>query len=101
MYGRRRNLKVLLHLGLGGRASVDSSVVIDEGQVLALFGGIGFLHLHPYNEAHGLAIVSDLDNSSREQASRDFNEIFLRVEAPSPATPNNRVDDRASPAGLR
>jgi len=51
MYGRRRNLKVLLHLGLGGRASVDSSVVIDEGQVLALFGGIGFLHLHPYNEA--------------------------------------------------
>jgi hypothetical protein len=30
---------------------VDSSVVIDEGQVLALFGGIGFLHRHPYNGA--------------------------------------------------
>jgi len=47
----RAELADLLHLGLGGRASVDSSVVIDEGQVLALFGGIGFLHLHPYNEA--------------------------------------------------
>ena len=37
MYGWRRNSKVPLHLGLRGRASVDFAVIMDEGQVLALF----------------------------------------------------------------
>ena len=44
MYGRRRDSKVLLHFGLRGRASVDFAVIMDEGQVLALFIRICFLH---------------------------------------------------------
>ncbi len=39
---------------------MDSSVVIDEGQVLALFGGKGFLHLHPYNEAFKQGSANEL-----------------------------------------
>jgi len=50
MHGWRRDSKVLLHFGLRGRASVDFGVVIDEGQVLALFIRIRFLHRYHSSE---------------------------------------------------
>ncbi len=36
---RRRYLEVPLHVGLGGRASMDPGVGVNEGQILALLGG--------------------------------------------------------------
>ena len=43
VYGRRRDVEVLLHFGLRGRAPVDFAVVVNERQVLALLIGIGSL----------------------------------------------------------
>lgn len=44
VYGRRGDLKVLLHFGLRRWGAVDFSVVINERQVLALLVGVGSLH---------------------------------------------------------
>jgi hypothetical protein len=44
VHGRRRDSKVLLHLGLRWRVAVNFAVVIDERQVLPLFICIVFFH---------------------------------------------------------
>jgi hypothetical protein len=36
VYGRRSDLEMALHVGLGRRAAMDAGVGVDEGQVLAL-----------------------------------------------------------------
>ena len=43
--GGRRDAEVALDVGLRGRAPVDSGVVVDEGEVLALLGGEGVGHV--------------------------------------------------------
>ena len=40
----------------------------------------------------------DLGNLRGGQAPQDIGAIFLRVEAPSPATPDHGVDDGPAPA---
>ena len=44
VYGRRRDVQVLLHFGLRMWAPVDFAVVVNERQLLALLIGIGSLH---------------------------------------------------------
>jgi hypothetical protein len=44
VYGRRGDLKVVLHFGLRRWGAVDFPVVVNERQVLALLISIGSLH---------------------------------------------------------
>ncbi len=44
--------------------------------------------------------VLDLSDFQRGQASQDVAEIFLRVEAASPATDQDGIDHRTAPPGL-
>ena len=94
VHGRWRDPEVLLHFGFGGRTAVDAGVVIDKGQVLALFVGIEFLH-RPVCNPHSPVGVSrrfrpgrlpmgreeflDLRDFRGRQASQDIGKIFLRV----------------------
>lgn len=43
MNGRRRDLKVALYVGLGGRLAVNFRVIVNEGQVLTLLRGVSAL----------------------------------------------------------
>jgi len=43
---RRRNLEIALHVSFRRRAPVDLRVIVDEGEVLPLLGGIGCLRCH-------------------------------------------------------
>ena len=44
MHGGRRDAEVLLHFSLRWRTSVDFAVVINERQILTLFGGVRLRH---------------------------------------------------------
>ena len=44
VYGRRSDLKVLLHFELQRWGAVDFFVIVNECQVLALLVGVGSLH---------------------------------------------------------
>jgi len=39
MYGGRGDFKKVLQISLGGRASIDFGICVDESQILALFVG--------------------------------------------------------------
>src|ERR1700730_4376396 len=76
-YGRRRDSKVVLQVGLRRRAAVDFVVVINESQVLALFVRIGFLHRHPRDKPTTKAAFQEVFadggfNAELEQEASSF-----------------------------
>ena len=60
MHGRRADLEMALHIGLGGGPAMDARVGIDEGEVLALLigeaGSRGRM-THAADPAHSLLVA--------------------------------------------
>ncbi len=69
----RRDLEVALHVGFGGRSSVDTGVGIDEGEILALFFGETGL-------VRGVTGIGGLFHQSFFQAKEALMNIRYRVE---------------------